>query len=212
MRVLTALLFLACAPAHAPAQVPPPQQQQQQAAAGHDLAVVKFGWSKERVNWEGDPFGGPNENFDQMRVRVRNEKRILDAKSGGSQVELNRVEREARADAANIERMRAKPPARYGFMYKATVRNDGGRSVRAVEWDYVFSDAATRQELGRRRFASEGRIGPGKKKEFAFFIPSPPTQTISADALNRRERDGLAEEVVVVRVLYEDGTEWRRPE
>lgn len=209
MRVLTTLLFLACAfaPAPARAQAPPAA-----AAAPPDLAVVKYGWSKERINWEGDPFGGPNENFDQMRVRVRNEKRILDAKGGGNQIELNRVEREARADSANIERLRAQPHARYGFMYKLTLRNNGARAVREVEWDYVFTDAATGQELGRHQFAGAEKIGPGKKREFSYFIPSPPTRTVSADALNRKEREGLAEQVVVVRVLYEDGTVWQRPQ
>ena len=207
MRVMSALLFLACALAPAQAQGPPPA-----AADPTGLSVVKFSWSKERLNWEGDPFGGPNENFDQMRVRMRNEKRILDAKGGGSQIELNKVEREARADSANIERIRAKAPARYGFVYKVTLRNDGARGVRAVDWDYVFSDAATRQELGRRRFGSEEKIAPGRKKEFSFFIPSPPTQTVSVDALNRKEREGLAEEVLLMRVVYEDGTVWQRPE
>jgi len=126
MRVLSALLFLACtfAPAPAQTQVPPP------AADPPDLAVVKFSWSKERLNWERDPFGGPNESFDQMRVRMRNEKRILDAKAGGSSIELNKVEREARADSANIERMRAEPPARYGFMYRLTLQNKGARAVK----------------------------------------------------------------------------------
>src|ERR671921_115514 len=112
MRVLSALLFLACtfAPATAQTQTTPPPTQPTEGQPG--LAVVKFGWSKERLNWEGDPFGGPNENFDEMRVRMRNEKRILDAKRGGSQIELNKVEREARADSANIERIRNQPPAR----------------------------------------------------------------------------------------------------
>jgi uncharacterized protein affecting Mg2+/Co2+ transport len=208
MRVLSALLFLACTFSAARAQSTPPP-----APDAHGLVVVKFSWSKERLNWEGDPFGGPNENFDQMRVRMRNEKRILDAKAaGGNQVELNKVEREARADSANIERIRAKSPARYGFVYKATLHNGGGKAVKAVEWDYVFTDAATRQEVGRRQFSSEERIAPGKKKEFAFFVSAPPAQTVSVDALNRKERDGLAEEVVLVRVTYEDGTVWERPE
>lgn len=204
MRVLSALLFLACAFTPAQAQGPTP------AADPPGLSVVKFSWSKERLNWEGDPFGGPNENFDQMRVRMRNEKRVLDAKGGGSQIELNKVERESRADSANIERIRARPPARYGFMYRVTLRNDGPRAVREVDWDYVFTDSGTRQELGRHQFGSGEKIDAGKKREFSFFIPTPPTRTVSADALNRKEREGLAEEVIVVRVLYEDGTVWKR--
>lgn len=208
MRILSALFLLACACAPAYAQTQPPPE----TTALSDLAVVKFSWSKERLNWERDPFGGPNENFDQMRVRMRNEKRILDAKGGGSQIELNKVEREARADSANIERLRAEPPARYGFMYKLTLLNNSARAVREVEWDYVFTDAATGQELGRHQFVSGEKIAPGKKREFAYFIPAPPTRTVSAHALNRKEREGLSEQVFVVRVLYEDGTVWQRPQ
>src|SRR5215207_6431196 len=213
MRVSSALLFLACAFAPAPAQTqaaaaPPPRQQQQ---APPDLAVVKFGWSKERINWERDPFGGPVENFDEMRVRARNEKRIDDAKRGGSP-DVDRIKREARADSAILQAARNnRGPARYGFRYKVSVKNEGAKAVKEIDWDYVFADAATHEEVGRHQFTSAERVGPGKAREFSFFIPTPPALRVSAYDLGRRERDGLEERVVVVRVLYEDGTEWRRP-
>ena len=40
------------------------------------VEVVKASWSKIRIGWERDPFSGPLENFDEMRSRVRNERRI----------------------------------------------------------------------------------------------------------------------------------------
>jgi hypothetical protein len=46
--------------------------------------VVKFSWTKERLNWERNPFGGPNENFHQMQFRARAEKRVSDAKRSNS--------------------------------------------------------------------------------------------------------------------------------
>ncbi|HEV2864360.1 MAG TPA: hypothetical protein VGX48_25400 [Pyrinomonadaceae bacterium] len=207
MKALAALLLLACACLPASAQV----DDTKEAGSGPPgLAVTKFAWSKERLNWEADPFGGPLENFDQMRRRASNEKRIADAKSGGNQIEVNRAEREARADAANFERMRAQKPARYVFLYKASVRNTGSAAVKELDWDYVFADAATGEELGRRQFTSVAKIAPGKSRELSFTVPTPPTQKISAQALDRKEREGLRESVVLVRVLYEDGTVWER--
>jgi hypothetical protein len=188
------------------------QQQQQPAPPQADasgVAVVKFSWDKERVNWERDPFGGPVENFEEMRVRARNEKRIDDAKRGGGQ-EVDRIRREARADSALLEIARQKGPPRYGFRYKLSVRNDGAKAVKELDWDYVFTDAATGDELGRHKFTSEGRISPGKAREFSFFIPNPPTLRVSAYALDKSERAGLGEQVVLVRILYEDGTIWQR--
>jgi|SRR5215207_1592942 len=187
-------------------------QTQQPAASQADasaVAVVKFGWDKERVNWERDPFGGPVENFEEMRVRARNEKRIDDAKRGGSS-DVDRIRREARADSALLEIARRKGPPRYGFRYKLSVRNEGAKAVKEFDWDYVFTDAATGDELGRHKFTSEGRVPPGKGKDFSFFIPNPPTMRVSAYALDKNERAGLQEKVVLVRVLYEDGTVWQR--
>ena len=49
-----------------------------------DVELLKFSWSKERVNWQGNPFGGPNGNFHQMHYRARAEKRDTDAKKGNA--------------------------------------------------------------------------------------------------------------------------------
>jgi len=84
--------------------------------------VTRFSWSKERIGWERDPFGGPIENFDEVRARTRNEKRIEDAKRGNS-AEIDKIKREAKADAANIAAKHKDTRSRYVFVYKATVKN-----------------------------------------------------------------------------------------
>jgi hypothetical protein len=204
-RVGSMLILCACVALAALAQAPAARQ-------GPPAVALKFSWSKERANWERDPFGGPLENFDEMRARARNERRIDDAKRGGGGIGADHAKRQARADAANVEAVRRNaPPPRYGFLYKATFRNDARKAISEIDWDYVFTDAATGEELGRRQFTSEEKIGPGRKKELSFFISAPPTRRISAHALDRRERDGLAERVEVVRVLYEDGSVWLNP-
>ena len=45
------------------------------------VEVVKSSWGKVRIGWERDPFSGPLENFDEMRSRARNERRV--AQGGG---------------------------------------------------------------------------------------------------------------------------------
>jgi hypothetical protein len=62
--------------------------------------------------------------------------------------------------------------------------------------------------LGRREFTSVEKIGPGKRKEVSVLVSSPPTQRVSIKTLGEREHDGLAEQVIVVRILYADGTTW----
>jgi hypothetical protein len=175
------------------------------------LEVIKFSWSKERLGWENDPFRGPIENFDEMRARTRNEKRISDAKRGGSG-DADKIKREAGADAANIATQHKSKPSRYVFLYRTTVRNVSQKTIKSIDWDYIFLDKSTNAELGRQQFTSEEKIGPGKSKELVVGITRPPTQTISVTALNKNEGDSLLGHVTVIRVTYSDGSSWQAPE
>lgn len=201
--VLLAILLMSAGIAAQPSPHP--------AADGSDLTVVKFSWSKERIGWEQDPFSGPIENWDEVRVRARNEKRISDAKKGGSGSDVSRAERDAKTDAALVSSIHQSARPRYGFLYKVIVQNNSPKPIKAIDWDYVFVDQNAQIEVGRREFSSLERIPPGKSKELKFFIPTPPTRTISVSSLNENERKGLSEDVRIVRIEYADGTLWQQP-
>ena len=177
------------------------------AQAPEGLSLEKYSWSKERIGWERDPFGGPVESFDDTRRRRVDERRLERAQRSGNIGEVNKIEREMRAE--QVIKSRPTTPPRYAFLYKVTVRNSGAKAVREFDWDYIFLDAVTGEELGRRQFTGVEKIAPGKRKELEFHAPTPPAQKISAHSLDKRERDGLVEKVVVVRVVYEDGTVWQ---
>lgn len=186
-------------------------QDAKDSAGAPELQVLKFSWTKERMGWERDPFSGAVESYDEMRIRARNEKRIEDAKKGGSSGEVDKLKREARDDDEAIARQRQKAPARYVFKYKLSIKNTSARRIKAIDWDYIFLDAVSRSELGRQQFTSEESIGPGKTRELAIRIRKPPTQTISVSSFEKNERDVLSEQVVVMRVEYTDGSIWQRP-
>ena len=186
-------------------------QERNDSVAGPAVEAVKCSWSKDRINWETDPFSGPIENFDEMRVRTRNERRIQDARRGPGTIEAGRAERDAATDQALTAALHKVHPARYGFTYKVSLQNKGTQDIIAIDWDYVFYDALSQMELGRKEFGSEEKIAPGKTKEFKFVIASPPARRISVHALNKHERDGLSERIEFVRVEYADGTVWQRP-
>jgi hypothetical protein len=163
-----------------------------------DLQVVKYSWSKERIGWERDPLA--SEVFGQ-EVRSR----ALRERPSGS-ILADRSEKVQEAAAA-----KSQPPAppRYSFTYKLSVHNTGPKTIKEIDWDHVFRNAATGEELGRREFTAVEKIAPGKRKELSVFTPSPPTPTISIYKLVKNEREGLVEQVMVLRVLYDDGTTWQ---
>jgi hypothetical protein len=160
-----------------------------------DLQIIKYSWTKDRLNWERDPFRGTGERLD-TRDRITTERRRPTALE----------ERQARDQRADKEKPTS--PPRYAFNYRLTVQNTGPKTIKEIDWDYIFKDSATGEQLGRREFTSVEKIGPGKRKELSVLLSSPPTQRISIKTLGEREHDGLAEQVIVVRILYADGTTW----
>lgn len=201
--VLLSFLFVTQAAAQSPATTP----------GSSEVELVKFSWSKERLNWERSPFGGPNENFHQMQFRSRSEKRVSDAKRAGNSAEISKLEKDAKADAAIVaaENAPSKPP-RYYFFYRASMKNTSTKPVTEIDWDYVFFDEGTGDELDRRQFTSVQNIGPGKQKELSFTLTTPPTRRISVHSLDKKERSGIAERIVIVRVKYADGSVWQLPQ
>ncbi len=176
-----------------------------------EVQVVKFNWSKERINWEQNPFGGPNENFHEMQFRARSEKRASDARRANSP-DASKLEKDARTDAAIIQAERQKKgPPRYTFLYRTSIKNTSEKTIKEIDWDYIFLDAVTGEELGRRQFTSVQTIGPGKSRELSFMLPAAPTQRISVYALDKKERIGFGEQVVIVCVRYSDGSVWQIP-
>ena len=168
------------------------------------VEVVKSSWGKVRIGWERDPFGGPLENFDEMRSRARNERRV--AQGGGE-----RAKREAKADEANLAKQREKNPPRYYFIYKTKIKNNHTAAITQIDWDYVFYERDTENELGRQQFTSDERVAPGKTKELAVTVTSPPTRTVSVTSLNLEEHDRFTEKIILIRVQYADGRVWQAP-
>ena len=166
------------------------------------VEIVKCGWSKIRIGWERDPFGGPLENFDEMRSRARNERRV--AQGGGE-----RAKRDAKADEANLAKQREKPPSRYYFIYKAKIKNNDTAAIIQVDWDHVFYERDTTNEVGRQEFTSDEQIPPGKTKELTVTLTSPPARTVSVTALNLEERERFSEKIVLLRIKYADGRVWQ---
>ena len=57
--------------------------------------------------------------------------------------------------------------------------------------------------------ASSKGIARLEQKELVFQLPTPPTRRISVHSLDKKERNGIDERVVIVRVKYADGSEWQ---
>ena len=203
MKILTALFLLAGLSAAARAQTAPA------AETPPGLTVLKCGWSRELVpGWDSRPTGA--EPYDVMVARVTAEQQVQRERNAGRKGVAARAEGEAKVyEKANADQgTKASGPPRFGYRYKVSVRNDGPKAIKSIDWDYVFLDPETQAEIARHQFTSDERIGPGKGKELSVFKLGPPTRTVSARATGKKDAPPFVERIVLVRVGYDDGSTW----
>jgi hypothetical protein len=97
-----------------------------------------------------------------------------------------------------------------GYKYRAKVTNVGGKNIRAIVWEYQFTEVGSR-EVHSHRFRTVTRIGPGRSKELVAFSYAPPSRTINVASLGLKGSKPFEEQVLIDRVEYSDGSAWQRP-
>lgn len=191
------------------------QQPQQQVSSQvqADAAVGTFSWRKERLpGWEKETLGSSIEPYDAMRARLENERRIQQARNSGNKAELGKREGAAKMleDSIAKESQKAQRP-RDGYRYKVLLTNTGSKTIKLVDWDYVFIDPSTHEVVSRHQFTSQESIKPGKSKEVSVLYLTPPVKTVSAGTLTKKEPMPFTEQVVIARIEFSDGSFWQHP-
>ncbi|HEX2272215.1 MAG TPA: hypothetical protein VHH35_21920, partial [Pyrinomonadaceae bacterium] len=106
---------------------------------------------------------------------------------------------------------REQPPSRYYFIYKTKIKNNASVAIVEIDWDHVFFERGTEDELGRQQFTSTEQVGPGKTRELVVKTTSPPAHTVSVTSLNLEERKRFSEKATIIRVKFADGRVWQAP-
>ncbi len=172
------------------------QQRPVEVAPG--VEIIKHGWEKVRLNWTKDPLTSPTgENFYELRTRVSTERRSRSALE------------ERNVSAAREEKQKPPPPPRYVFEYKLVIQNTGSKTIKEIDWDYLFIDSVTGEILGRREFTSVEKVAAGKRKDLKITVSSSPTNRVSVYSLGKNEHDGITEKILISRIMYDDGSVWQ---
>lgn len=174
-----------------------------------------------------DPSTKPQVTVLQKKWRMEVRNAALDEDQFKVQKEREREERERRDWEIRNEKLKEQgmptipPPNRkpatrprgisVAYIYEAKIRNTGEKEIRKLTWDYVFFDPDTQREVGRQRFESEVRIGPGKTRNVVVRSSSSPTGTIDAAKAEKKPRNLYSEQVIVQSIGYADGSIWQAP-
>lgn len=107
-------------------------------------------------------------------------------------------------DESTTLSMKSKRSVVYVFKYTAKVnlKNLAKKTIKAVEWNYVFVDPESGKELKRYKIISKQQISPGE------------TQTLAKDiSFNLKENTSHLktgkQKVLLARIEYTDGSSWR---
>ena len=93
-----------------------------------------------------------------------------------------------------------------GYLYKATVRNDSGKAVKIIFWEYRFVEIAKPENVVRREFLCSVNVKNGDSRDLPVFSLLGPSDVIAADSLARSSEKLFDEKVIVNRIEFADGT------
>lgn len=202
------LLFLLVGAASAQAVSNPPASNP---PAAPGLTVIEKNWSRQVRNplLEQDPMRASAEQLELQRARQQNQRDNAVRASLGLPPLPPPTVRGPRTLSGETDISSDRPWVEY--TYKAKVSNTGSKAIRKLVWEYVFFDPATQKEVGRRRYENKVNIRPGKTSNVIARSLTPPTGTIDANQVGKKPKDQYAEQIVIQRIEYADGTVWLRP-
>jgi len=98
------------------------------------------------------------------------------------------------------------------YIYSMKLKNVGPKSIEGIAWDYLFFDAANKNQLGAHQFLSYQKIPADKIGALKAQLRSPPTRVVrTADSATRKPAK-LIEQSVIQCVLYADDSVWKNPQ
>jgi hypothetical protein len=170
-----------------------------------DIIVLQKNWRPvvRSPLLDADPFSANTEFTDALRAQRAND--IQNAiRARGSESREPPPPRRKRSQTVS-----SRSTATY--VYQVKIKNTGLKTIRAVDWGYIFIDQETQQELGRHRYSNKVKIRPGQNNGLVGRTANPPTYTVNVNNTKRESNTQPSEQVVIYRIEYDDGTVWESP-
>ncbi len=175
-------------------------------AGGSGVVILKYSWYKERIRPR--PSLASLASQDELVAQSQREQQLAAAKTAGDRGKVAKLETQITNHKSAIAKASQTELPRDGYKYKVRLRNDGVKTIKSIDWDYLFLDPTTQQELARHQFTSDETIKPGKNKELSVLYLIPPMKLVNAKALKKKDPP-FVEQVVIVRIQYLDGSFWQ---
>ena len=173
--------------------------------APSDLRIERKSWTKSYppVGGDRDPFA-PNDLI-RERVLAAREAQVVNRQRIGSGEPLQKP-RNVQINTSSLPNFK---PGQAYYSYSVTLKNTGTKTVKTVIWAYIFTDTVLQEQVGRTVSENQVKLRPGKSVEMVGYSSNHAVQVVNAKSAGTR--NPIKEEVLILRIDYEDDTFWERP-
>jgi hypothetical protein len=102
------------------------------------------------------------------------------------------------------------PPQTRMYVYSMELNNEGLKAIKALAWDFIFTDAANKTEMLRHSLANLHQINLHQKKTLRFTTQASPPKTVSASGLSNGRQTTFDMSVRIKCLLFTDGSSWEQ--
>lgn len=122
----------------------------------------------------------------------------------GSETNPNRLPLPTQSTTKTIVRTRL-------YVYSIELSNNSAKAIKALAWDFVFTDPTTNTELRRVSLVNQQKIDAGQKKRLRFTTQASPPKVVTAAGLGKSERSPFNQSASVQCILFADDSIWEQP-
>lgn len=171
-----------------------------------DVEILSKSWRRGTLQskLDKDPF----EANDQQRDEMLEQKKATEynARRSAGEKPLRPETPDSKQPTVEI----AKDPTAI-YYYQTKMKNIGTKTIKSVDWAYVFVDSQSKEEMVRFQSLSKVKINPGKSSDLSMSASTPPSNVVDASKA-AKGKEQFIEQIVINRIEYSDGSVWQRPQ
>lgn len=146
----------------------------------------------------------PEDKYFQRKAREQRTDNPLDPNTDSMDA------RSAKMDTVVQQSRTAKSDDANGYLYKMQVRNNSGKTVKIIFWEYRFIEIAQPSNVVRRHFLCGVDAKKSEKIELSAFSLLGPSNTITTESLAKPDEKLFEEKVLINRIELADDSVLQR--
>jgi hypothetical protein len=182
------------------------------AQAQEPVAVLSSSWQRAAMKAPKTvvPASGP------AKAHAREDKnfgRNARDQRSDSHLGLEQYSTDSRSAAIEKQVEESKAPQRSdirGYTYTASVRNQSGKTIEVIYWEYAFTEKARPENSVRRQFLCGVTVKDKATTNLTAFSTLAPSDVIDAESLSRAGESPFEERVQINRIEFSDDSVLQR--